>query len=505
MGLPVVDAAEKEKASRKLTLQTWFHRISFLLTGIFTTIVNQVIFYHGVGDPATGMLSLPTYLGMLSVLVMPVSRTPCTVPQWKFAGVATVDVLSAVLCILGMQVVGSGVYQVLYSSVVCFTAFFSTCFLRKSHSVFQWIGVLAIAGGLAITSHDSVPDHPEHGTTFVAGIFVTLVGCVGYACSYVLNEAMLGRGGGIVPQRQCVLVGAYGTVLHLAYILIFIAPEWETRVVSKVLAGGTPVHNTVALYVALVMSAFLHNMAYFHLLAHTGAVSTGVLTALRAVGVFYASGYLFCEVHTAQCLTAYKVTAALTVAAGTLIYSFGSAKSAPPTPMPGNAVEAGDMWSELPRAGSGTGARSGAGGVADAGRYVSETSLHDSQSGMSKEFPMGSTKSGGRGGGGKGAGGGGSSLVMLAAVVATAIVGDRGGAQKQSQDLGARKKSDDEFVCKDVEASPPLLPDYAPTPSAHHVDGLLCEDVEIDLTLKACGHCISPPRGPHVDRMWSVT
>ena len=161
------------------------------------------------------------------------------------------------------------------------------------------------------------------------------------------------------------------------------------------------------------------------------------------------------------------------------------------------------MWSELPRAGSGAGARSGAGGVADASLYVSEMSLHDSQSGMSREFPMGSTKSGGRGGGG-GAGGG-SSLVMLAAVVATAIVGERGGAQKQSQDLGARKKSDDEFVCEDVEASPPLHPDYAPTPSPHHVDGLLCEDVETDATLKDSGHCVSPPRGPHVDRMWSVT
>jgi drug/metabolite transporter (DMT)-like permease len=259
MGLPVAAAARSsENAAASLVLQTWFHRVSFLLTGIFTTIVNQLIFYHGVGDPATGFLSLPTYLGMLMVLVMPVSRTPCSVSQWKFAGMASVDVFSAVLCILGLQVIGSGVYQVLYSSVVCFTAFFSTCFLRKSHSLLQWLGILAIAGGLALTSHDSVPDHPEHGTTFVAGILVTLVGCVGYACSYVLNEAMLGRGGDIVPQRQCVLVGAYGTLLHLVYFLVFIAPHWETKVVNKVLASGTSGTSsvtelcTVVLYAALI-------------------------------------------------------------------------------------------------------------------------------------------------------------------------------------------------------------------------------------------------------------
>ena len=97
-----------------LVFWTWFHRISFLLTGIFTTIMNQVIFYQGVGDPSTGFISLPTYLGMLSVLILPVSRTPSAIQQWKIAGSASADVCANALCVLGLQVVGSGVYQVLY-------------------------------------------------------------------------------------------------------------------------------------------------------------------------------------------------------------------------------------------------------------------------------------------------------------------------------------------------------------------------------------------------------
>jgi hypothetical protein len=69
MGLPqaVVNA---DAAAASLNVQTWFHRVSFLVTGIFTTIVNQIIFYNGVGDPSTGFLSLPTYLGMLCVLIL---------------------------------------------------------------------------------------------------------------------------------------------------------------------------------------------------------------------------------------------------------------------------------------------------------------------------------------------------------------------------------------------------------------------------------------------------
>ena len=309
-----------------LVFWTWFHRISFLLTGIFTTIMNQVIFYQGVGDPSTGFISLPTYLGMLSVLILPVSRTPSAIQQWKIAGSASADVCANALCVLGLQVVGSGVYQVLYSSVVCFTALFSTCLLGKSHSAAQWFGILAIAFGLALTSHDSVPDHPEHGSTFVVGILVTLMGCIGYACSYVANEAILSfkAGTAIVPQRLCVLVGLYGTLLHLLYIGIFILPHWEEKVVKRIEAAGATFLFCGLLYGAQVLSALIHNVAYFHLLCHTGAVSTGVLTALRAVGVFFASGFLFCEIHTTQCLTVYKCAAAFAVAAGTLIYSFGS-------------------------------------------------------------------------------------------------------------------------------------------------------------------------------------
>jgi drug/metabolite transporter (DMT)-like permease len=198
--------AAKLDGAPNIRCWTWFHRVSFLVTGILTTIINQIIFYNGVGDPSTGFLSLPTYLGMLSVIVVPTSRTPSAVPQYRVVGSASIDVCSQVLCMLGLQVVGSGVFQVLYSAVVCFTALLSTCILGKSHSALQWVGILAIACGLGLTSKDSVPGHPEHGTTFVVGIFVTLMGCVGYACSYVCNEVRFSLHGR--PYRGCVFLTA---------------------------------------------------------------------------------------------------------------------------------------------------------------------------------------------------------------------------------------------------------------------------------------------------------
>ena len=495
MGLPK-DHGKADAAAASLAYQTWFHRISFLLTGIFTTIVNQIIFYNGIGDPSTGFLSLPTYLGMLAVVVMPIARTPSAVPQYRIMGSATIDVSAHVLCMLGLQVVGSGVYQVLYSSgnipsrcdcsccalllasslpipcaVVCFTALFSTCILRKSHSALQWMGILAIAFGLALTSHDSVPDHPEHGTTFMAGILVTLLGCICYAGSYVTNEGILSKGAAIVPQRLCVLVGLYGSSLHLAYMSATVLPNWQVKVVDKIASSGTPVYYCVVLYGALVMSSFLHNMAYFHLLRHTGAVSTGVLTALRAVGVFFASGFFFCEIHTAQCLTAYKCAAALAVASGTLIYSFGSAKAAPSTPnaRPMSSIPKPFAGACAEQSCGGDGVAAGGEGAVsvDASMYLSQTS-HGSTSSLkglaltaSSDSDTGLPGTPLKRGTSSGAGG----LLASAAAAVSAVTGAAVG--KKQADWVARKKRDD-------------------------------DDSHQEVSLELGEDCADPPRGPNV-------
>ena len=357
---------------------------------------------------------------------------------------------------------------------MCFTALFSTCILRKSHSGLQWLGIASIAFGLALTSHDSMPDHPEHGTTFMAGILVTLLGCICYAGSYVCNEGILSKGAAIVPQRLCVLVGLYGSTLHLAYISVMVVPNWQVRVVDTITASGTPVYYCLLLYGALVMSSFLHNMAYFHLLRHTGAVSTGVLTALRAVGVFFASGFFFCEIHTAQCLTAYKCAAALAVASGTLIYSFGSAKAAPgaspPHPMTPVSKSASDVRVEQMRGcgaagGAAAAAPPGGGGesvavavalASDSSLYASQTS-HDSSSSLKglvlssssdseSAFPGTPVK---RGISGSGAGLLASAAAAAVSVVTGAAVSAADKHRKKHADLVARKKRDDDDTLRD--------------------------------------------------------
>lgn len=93
-------------------LLTVCHQIIFLATGIFTTICNQHIFYQGGAEPSTMLLSFPTYAGMFLVVLLPISRKPAYISQRRVFFSAVFDVGSNVLCMLGLQIVGSGVFQV---------------------------------------------------------------------------------------------------------------------------------------------------------------------------------------------------------------------------------------------------------------------------------------------------------------------------------------------------------------------------------------------------------
>ena len=106
--------------------------------------------------------------------------------------------------------------------------------------------------------------------------------------------------------------------------------------------------DIVAVYFAIVVCCFLHNLAFFHLtrlsasatawgrpfselycivrliaLAAFQAVMAGINKAVQAVSVFAVSHKFYCDIDAQQCLTAGKVTAMAMVVAGVLLFSFG--------------------------------------------------------------------------------------------------------------------------------------------------------------------------------------
>ena len=289
---------------------------------------------------------------------------------------ALIDVLSNVLCMIGLYMIGSGLFQVsfyscvhqlqhqslqisrpcpnneserqaIYSAVICFAAILSRLVLKHSLTWTQIFGISTIFAGLASASIDAVL-LPEDSTDItagseelqiLAGIGVTLLGCVGYAGSYVLNEYILLTAPMLPPKRLCALVGRWGCLLLAAYLAGHTLPNWKASVEEPMRARQADPGTIAGLYAGLTASSFLHNIAYFNLLRLTGAVSTGVLTALRTIGVFLASGWLFCDAAPVQCLTAQKLFAVLVICAGVVAYAAGSLPARPASGLPGDDVE----------------------------------------------------------------------------------------------------------------------------------------------------------------------
>jgi len=88
---------------------------------------------------------------------------------------------------------------------------------------------------------------------------------------------------------------------------------------------GSPV-IAVALHVALLISIVAHNITYFFLVGQTGAVSTGIIQALRAVSVFAISSLLFCDIQESQCFNGYKGVSSFIVIGGTLLFGWATAQ-----------------------------------------------------------------------------------------------------------------------------------------------------------------------------------
>jgi len=89
--------------------------------------------------------------------------------------------------------------------------------------------------------------------------------------------------------------------------------------------------HSLFIYLCLILSSFGHSFAYYYLLSYVGAVSTGILQALRAISVFILSAYYFCSVDLSQCFTMWKGLSTLLVVSGVIGFSFATTfkKSSP--------------------------------------------------------------------------------------------------------------------------------------------------------------------------------
>ncbi|KAF8952710.1 hypothetical protein BGZ46_003393, partial [Entomortierella lignicola] len=252
--------------------------------------------------------------------------------QWPVFQVAVMDVIANALVTVGFFYVGSGMYQVIYSSIVIWCAILTRIFLGRKLNVIQWLSIFGVTLGLAISAVGTVknesPDDDGPVQSWLEksfGAMITLGATFLYACVYVLSDKVLSTFKPTpVPEKVCSMVGGYASLLTFIYLCIYTFPNWQTEVVDVVEAHHGSKIGIFIVYPLVTISSLLHSLNYYVLLSRINNIAVGIMQSLRAVLVFVMSHYLFCGISSTQCFNEWKFVSAIVVIGCVTLFSFNS-------------------------------------------------------------------------------------------------------------------------------------------------------------------------------------
>jgi len=326
------------------TLENFISQAIFLFSGIFFTLITQTLFNVGAADKDTLLTVIAQYLGMSicrffpappkthnsknSALLSPPKSfldAPLSIKKGIFV-IISFNVLGNVLSTIGLSMTGSGIYQVIHASIIVFNAIFSKYILKKTLNKKQWISVFAITFGLSLSAIGK--DGKLNSPKILLGIIIKILGTISFSIVYVLNEKFLKLPGGPTTVQQSSWIGTGATGICFVYILIYTLPNYKTLIIDRVKENylSQSYEWIYFCYFLLLLCHFLHSYTYYWITESSGAVTLGVIQALRAVTVFFFSSYFFCKIDNAQCLTIYKIESCLVVVTAIVFYSYASKK-----------------------------------------------------------------------------------------------------------------------------------------------------------------------------------
>nr|CCA17302.1 conserved hypothetical protein [Albugo laibachii Nc14] len=231
------------------------------------------------------------------------------------------DFAGCVFSNTGLSMAGSGLFQVVYSSVICWSAFISRIALRKQVSREQWTGIALVTFGLSYSALGESKNDSKDYDMVLMGCLNTLLGAAFYGANYVMGEYMF-----TLPERPqarefCLQIGTICVAIIAVYQIIFVLPSWDNLITKPVTeANGKTMSIVMALF-AYTMSQLVHGFTYFMMLEASGAVTTGIMQSLRAVCVFLLSSILYCSYQESQCFDTKRGVATLIVVSGVMVYS----------------------------------------------------------------------------------------------------------------------------------------------------------------------------------------
>ena len=323
----------------------------FCSTGVVQVILYQWLDYHGIEGGRTGVGVLASYLGLLICALPFLFDERDRRPRFHKMFVPTVvcDILGQTCAQLAIELCGSGLFMVIYSSITVFAALFRWYFYAKQLTWKQWTGVIIITVGLCITAlggKDGVDDSSEGSVdsaaasdhakvaNIITGMFFALLSAIFYAWVYVWTEQLMKGNFSAAkddlapsPMGLATFSGFVGTLATTTYIAIFVGPHWDTLIIEPARMEQSSYTSVRLVYVVLLLACGLHNTSIVYVgKSGGGAVATGVNKAIQTISVFIVSALAFGRAHHEQQFSFEKGLGVAFVIGGVLFYSYNSVK-----------------------------------------------------------------------------------------------------------------------------------------------------------------------------------
>uniref|UniRef100_K3WT08 EamA domain-containing protein n=1 Tax=Globisporangium ultimum (strain ATCC 200006 / CBS 805.95 / DAOM BR144) TaxID=431595 RepID=K3WT08_GLOUD len=264
-----------------------------------------------------------------------IQETPSSIKVYcSFSQVQVCIFVSIVLdfagCIFSnieLSMASSGLYQVVYSSVICWSALMSRFILKKQVSKEEWGGIALVTFGLAFSALGGSSGGRDSYVVLM-GCFNTLLGAAFYGGNYVAGEYTLKLPERPEPKELCLKLGTACVAVIAVYQCFFVLPHWHELVTAPIAEANGSTSGILTALGGYTLSQLAHGITYFMMLGSSGAVTTGIMQSLRAVCVFAISSLLYCSKQESQCFDTKRGIATMIVVSGVMFYSWAKSQAA---------------------------------------------------------------------------------------------------------------------------------------------------------------------------------
>jgi drug/metabolite transporter (DMT)-like permease len=292
----------------------------YVLSGVTQPLIMALAKDSGLADKTCQLYMLFYYLGPASVIFF-LQEWPSQKAIHKATCIAVFDVVAQALNYTGSAMAGPTIFAIIYSSVTVWTAVFSRICLSRQLTPWQWLGVVIVFVGLAITGLHSV----SMGREVFQGSCLVTVGSIMHALTYVMSEAIMTRGDETLSIRaNCAVQGCFAFFALLLWQAIYTRPRFDELILQPMEANHTSYMKAMCILLSFTLANLIHALSFFHTLKHFwgGSTSAGVMKGLQAVLVFVFTSLAYCGRlgGSEMCFSKFKFISLVTVVGGVVLF-----------------------------------------------------------------------------------------------------------------------------------------------------------------------------------------